>query len=71
MDSESDCGSDFFSLLGIRDILVRIRIRGSVPLANGSGADSRSDFNDIKDAKKKISYHLPAGTLSSVFNQLL
>jgi hypothetical protein len=34
----------FFSLvtpvLGIRDILVRIRIRLSVPLTNGSGSDS-------------------------------
>ncbi len=28
-----------FSVLGIRDILVRIRIRGSVPLTNGSGSD--------------------------------
>ncbi len=28
------------SLLGIRDILVRIRIRGSVPLTKGSGSNS-------------------------------
>jgi hypothetical protein len=28
----------FVALLWIRDILVRIRIRGSVPLANGSGS---------------------------------
>jgi hypothetical protein len=26
--------------LGIRDILDRIRIRGSIPLANGSGSES-------------------------------
>jgi hypothetical protein len=50
------------SVLGIRDILVRIRIwiPGSVPLANGSGSGSgyRSnsgfDFNDFKDVKKVI-----------------
>ncbi len=30
-------------MLGIRDILVRIRIRGSVPLTNGSGLISGSD----------------------------
>ena len=29
--------------VGIRDILVRIRIPGSVPLTNGSGSDSGSD----------------------------
>ncbi len=28
------------AVLGIRDILMRIRIRGSVPLPNGSGSDS-------------------------------
>ncbi len=27
---------------GIRDILVRIRIRGSLPMTNGSGSDSSS-----------------------------
>ncbi len=31
--------------LGIRDILVRIRIPGSVPLANGSGSGSNSGSN--------------------------
>jgi hypothetical protein len=30
----------FHSVLGIRDILVRIWIRGSVPLTNGSGSGS-------------------------------
>ncbi len=30
----------FLPVLGIRDILVRIRIHGSVPLTNGSGYDS-------------------------------
>jgi hypothetical protein len=32
----------FASVLRIRDILVRIRISGSVPLTNGSGSDSGS-----------------------------
>jgi hypothetical protein len=32
-----------FSVLGVRDILVRIRLRGSVPLANGSGSEPRSN----------------------------
>jgi hypothetical protein len=32
------------AVLGIRDILVRIRIRGSVPLTNGSGSNSGSYF---------------------------
>ncbi len=31
-------------MLQIRDILVRIRIRGSLPLANGSGSGSGSFF---------------------------
>ncbi len=43
-------------MLGIRDILVRIRIPGSVPLIYGSGSGSNSDqtpfFIDFKDAKK-------------------
>jgi hypothetical protein len=30
----------FETVLGIRDILVRIMIRGSVPLTNGSGSGS-------------------------------
>jgi hypothetical protein len=51
----------FFSVLGIRDILGAdldplIRIRGYVPLTNGSGSHS---------------FNLPAGTLSSIFNLLL
>jgi hypothetical protein len=36
------------TVFGIRDILVPIRIRGSVPLTNGSGSDS----SDLKDEKK-------------------
>jgi hypothetical protein len=32
----------YFSVLGIRDILVRIRIPESVPLTNGSGSGSVS-----------------------------
>jgi hypothetical protein len=57
-------------MLGIRDVLVRIQILGSVPpLTNVS--DFFSDFSDIKDANKKkfkilFSCNLPEGTLSSV-----
>jgi hypothetical protein len=29
----------FFTVLGIHDILMRIRIRGSVPMTNGSGSN--------------------------------
>jgi hypothetical protein len=32
--------SDSCAVLGIRDILVGIRIPGSLPLTNGSGSDS-------------------------------
>jgi hypothetical protein len=39
----------FFSVLGIRDILVWTRIRGSVPVTNGSG--SNPFFSDFKDAE--------------------
>ncbi len=62
--------------MGIRDIWVRIRILGSVPLTNGSvdlaldqapDSDPTSFFSDFKDAKKKcfriFSYNLPAGKL--------
>jgi hypothetical protein len=31
------------AVLGIRDVLFRIRIRGSVPLTEGSGSNSGSD----------------------------
>jgi hypothetical protein len=34
----------FEAVFGIRDIMVLIRIRGSVPLTNGSGSNSGSDF---------------------------
>jgi hypothetical protein len=61
----------FLAVLGIRDILVRILIRGSVPLTNGSGSDSKSRSNSFLQMQKKIifsffSYNLSAGTLSSV-----
>jgi hypothetical protein len=48
------------TVMGIRGILVRVRIRGSVPLTNGSGYSSRSDsfFNDFKDAKKNYFFHI-------------
>ncbi len=44
-EKESQKNIRVWSVLGIRDILVRIRIRGFVPLTNGSGSgfDSRSD----------------------------
>ncbi len=69
-------------MLGIRDVLVRIRIRGFAPLPNGSGSEPTPDptsfFSDFKDGKKLFCliffpYNLPAGTLSSVlkFNILL
>jgi hypothetical protein len=51
-------------MLGIRDILVRIqiRIRGSIPLTNGSDPDPTPFFSDFKDAKcfflHFISYNL-------------
>ncbi len=47
--------------LGIRDILVRIRIPGSVPMNTVMGPDPAPDptpfFIDFKDAKK-ISFHI-------------
>ncbi len=64
------------SVLGIRDILTRIRIT-RIPLANGSGFNSRSHptpfFSDLR-CKKNIYFFavfffitcLPTGTLSSV-----
>jgi hypothetical protein len=47
------------AVLGIRDILVRIRLRipGSVPLTHGSGSGSPDPtpfFIDFKDAKRNI-----------------
>ncbi len=51
---------EFFSpiswlpVLGIRDILVRIWICGSVPLSNGSGCPFLSDFKHVK----KISFFI-------------
>jgi hypothetical protein len=65
-----------YPVLGIRDILVLIRIPGSVPLTNGSrsgsGSNSGSDsfLSDFEDAKvfflHIFSYNLSAGTISSV-----
>jgi hypothetical protein len=39
-------------VLQIRDILVRIRVRGSVPLTNGSRSESCYFVSDLQDAKK-------------------
>jgi hypothetical protein len=69
---ELTTSSSFIPVLGICDILLRIRILGPVPLANGSGSNSDPTpfCSDFKDAKKNFlkffSYYLPAGTLSSV-----
>ncbi len=57
------------AVLGIRDILVRIWIRGSVPLTNGSGSNSGPDsfLCDFKNAKQKFlffSFNLNGGTFS-------
>ncbi len=62
----------FPAVLGIRDILVRIRIRipGSVPLINGSGSgDPTPFFTDFKDAKKKISYFFHTTCLQAHYLQ--
>ncbi len=60
-------------VLGIRDILVRIRIRGSAHLTKGSGSDFFLQW--LLGCKKLIFfliyyYNLPAGTLSSVLKIL-
>jgi hypothetical protein len=55
--------------VGTCDILVRVRIRGSVPLTNGSRSNSGSDSFPLRMQKKNFSYfsdNLPAGILSSV-----
>jgi hypothetical protein len=66
-------------VLGIRDILVQIRIPTSIILilTNGFGSGSGSDsdptpyltsfFIDFKDVKKKFSYNLPTGISSKFF----
>ncbi len=41
-------------MLRIRDILVRIRIRGSVPLTNGSGSCSGSGVSDLSRRLQNI-----------------
>jgi hypothetical protein len=50
----------FLAVLGIPDILVRIRIRRSVPLTNGSGSGSNSGFGSFPQAHylqfKKFSF---------------
>ncbi len=48
-------------VLRIREILVRIRTHGSVPLTNGSGSNSGSDFFlyfDFKNARQNICFHI-------------
>jgi hypothetical protein len=65
------------AVLGIRDILVRIRIRGSELLANGPVSGSNSFLSDFKDAKKIFFFifflitYPPLGTLSSVVKKLI
>ncbi len=62
------------AVLGICDILVRIQIRGFVPLTDGYGYGSDSSLQRLQGCKKNcfhiFSYNLSAGTLSSVFNLL-
>ncbi len=58
-------------MLGIRDILVRIRIPGSVPLDPDPTSDPTPLFSDFKDAKKfffssYFSYNIPTSTLACV-----
>ncbi len=66
----------FLAMLWIHDILVRIRIRGSVPLTNGSGSGSNSWSASFLQWLKKckiiyffifFSYKLPAGTIKILF----
>jgi hypothetical protein len=49
-------GSNFAAVLRIHDILgwIRIRIRGSMPLNNGSDPDPAIFVIDLHDASKKI-----------------
>ncbi len=56
-----------YPVLRIRDILLRIRILGSVPLTNGSRSRSCSFLSDLQDAKKKIFCLLFESTLTSLF----
>jgi hypothetical protein len=58
-------------VLGIRDIVVLIRIRGSVPLTNGSGSNSflQVTFKDAPTNFLQIFLIIPAGTLSSALFQ--
>jgi hypothetical protein len=63
------CRQNMETVLGIQVLLVRKWIRGFVPLTNGSGSESNSFFQNIKDAKFFFFMFLSltsAGTLSSV-----
>jgi hypothetical protein len=55
-DTSLPAHEKIFQVLEVRDILVRIRIPGSVPLTNGLDPDPTLDptlfFIDFKDAKK-------------------
>jgi hypothetical protein len=52
------CFTVCMAVLWIRDILVWIRIRGSVPLTNGSAPEPDPDLAifalDLQDANKKL-----------------
>jgi hypothetical protein len=63
LSHEVPCISVYASVFRIRDILVRIRILGTVPLTNGSGSTaSASDLasdpalfvSGLQDANKKL-----------------
>jgi len=58
-----DVCQDFTAVLRIREILERIRIRGSVLLTNGSGSGFCYFVIDVQDANKRL--------FSSKFSRLL
>jgi hypothetical protein len=48
--------AEFVAVLGIHDIFLQIRIRGSVPLTNESEFDSFLQYGNFQDAKNKKFY---------------
>jgi hypothetical protein len=51
---ENEVTNSLKAVFQIRDILVRIRILGSVPLTNGSGCGSVPTSSAFKDTKKNF-----------------
>jgi hypothetical protein len=56
-----------YPVLRIHEILVRIRIRGSIALTNGSGSRSCFFVSDLQDVKKVFCLLLFEGTFTSFF----